>query len=299
MDPLTLAAGAAAVAGFGAAWGMRSRVRTVQAEVARLREELQAERHAATHDPLTGLPNRRAFYQLGGALMADPRRPPLVAVLLDVDDFKQINDRFGHAVGDQVLIAVAWRFAAYAGNTTAYPGNGTGHPGRATAHAGRGAACVGSGAGQVGNGPAYVGRSLVARLGGDEFAGLLVGVQGDGRWLGQTARRLAELVSAPIQLAERDLRVTASIGVAPVHGRAQLADVLDLADAAMYRVKTERARIAGGRRGPRPVAPPAPGHDPAMIRTGLPDRPEDRMPDLPGPHRELIETTPAAESGGQ
>ncbi|GIG87260.1 hypothetical protein Pen02_21960 [Plantactinospora endophytica] len=257
MDPFTLAAGAAAVAGLGAAWKMRGRVRMAQAEVVRLREELQSERHAATHDPLTGLLNRRAFYQIGAALVADPGRPPLVAVVLDLDDFKQINDRFGHATGDQVLIAVAWRFAAYAGN------------------------------------------NVVARLGGDEFAGLLAGTRADGRWLHQSARRLAELLSAPIQVAERDLRITASIGLAPVHGRVQLAEVLNLADAAMYRVKTQRARLAPADADATGCAGPLARYVPAQAQRGLLSSSAGSVPDEPAVPRELIETTPGAESGGQ
>lgn len=94
---------------------MNCRARKAENDVARLRQELVAERHAADHDPLTGLPNRRAFYQLGAALVADPARPPLVAIMLDLDDFKLINDRFGHAIGDEVLTTVAHRLAAYAG----------------------------------------------------------------------------------------------------------------------------------------------------------------------------------------
>jgi diguanylate cyclase (GGDEF)-like protein len=262
VDPFSLAAGAAAVAGIGAAWRMHHRVRTVQAEVVRLREELQAERHAASHDPLTGLPNRRAFYQIGAALVADPGRPSLVAVVLDLDDFKQINDRFGHAAGDQVLIAVAWRFAAYAGN-----------------------------------------NNLVARLGGDEFAGLLTGVRSDGRWLHQAARRLAEVVSAPIQLAEHDLRVTASIGLAPVHGCAQLAEALNLADAAMYRVKTGRDRLSrvddNGSVAVRPAGPLSPRRAPVTAPLSLPGTLGGRLPGTSTVPRELIETTPGAESGGQ
>jgi diguanylate cyclase (GGDEF)-like protein len=103
-------------AGAGAGWGLLVRARRAEAVAAQLRRELVAERHAAAHDPLTGLPNRRAFYQLGAVLVADPARQPLIAVVLDLDDFKQINDRLGHAAGDEVLITVASRFAAYAGD---------------------------------------------------------------------------------------------------------------------------------------------------------------------------------------
>jgi diguanylate cyclase (GGDEF)-like protein len=63
---------------------------------------------------LTGLSNRRAFHHLAAALAADAGRHPLLAVVLDIDDFKQINDRYGHAAGDDVLITVARRFAAFA-----------------------------------------------------------------------------------------------------------------------------------------------------------------------------------------
>ena len=60
---------------------------------------------AALIDPLTGIANRRAFLQDGEAQLkrqaADPR--PIAVMLLDLDNFKSINDRFGHAVGDRVL----------------------------------------------------------------------------------------------------------------------------------------------------------------------------------------------------
>lgn len=114
MDPVTLVSGGAALAGLALTWRMRCRAVRAERRVVSLRAELAAERHAASHDSLTGLPNRRAFYQLGVALIAERGPQPLVAAVLDLDDFKQINDRYGHAAGDQVLIAVAQRFAAYA-----------------------------------------------------------------------------------------------------------------------------------------------------------------------------------------
>jgi diguanylate cyclase (GGDEF)-like protein len=60
---------------------------------------------AALVDPLTGISNRRAFLQDGEAQLkrqaTDPR--PMAVMLLDLDNFKSINDRFGHAIGDRVL----------------------------------------------------------------------------------------------------------------------------------------------------------------------------------------------------
>ena len=73
--------------------------------------ERERQAHLALHDALTGLPNRRALeHQLEGALARSRRHRLLVAVgLLDLDDFKPVNDRHGHAGGDQLLKEVALR----------------------------------------------------------------------------------------------------------------------------------------------------------------------------------------------
>ena len=74
-----------------------------------LRQALEQERsrqfHLARHDPLTGLPNRLLFEEhLGHALARARRRgTPLAVCLLDLDDFKPVNDRFGHHAGDVIL----------------------------------------------------------------------------------------------------------------------------------------------------------------------------------------------------
>jgi diguanylate cyclase (GGDEF)-like protein len=80
------------------------------ADAERLRYE-QRLRHLAFHDPLTGLVNRALFVdRVDHALSGRDRSQRLVAVLFcDLDDFKAINDRLGHSVGDQVLVAVADR----------------------------------------------------------------------------------------------------------------------------------------------------------------------------------------------
>jgi len=115
MDPLAFLAGAVAAAGACAAIPLHLRVRRAERLATRLAAELEIERHAASHDPLTGLPNRRAFYLRGTALVEDRAQHPLVAVVLDVDGFKQINDVFGHSAGDEVLVTTARRLSAYAG----------------------------------------------------------------------------------------------------------------------------------------------------------------------------------------
>jgi len=111
VDPVAVATGVAAVLGAAATGRCVWRARRAEAEVARLRQELQDAQHAAGHDQLTGLPNRRAFYRHGSSLVATAAGGPMVAVLVDLDDFKRVNDTLGHAVGDRVLTSVARRFA--------------------------------------------------------------------------------------------------------------------------------------------------------------------------------------------
>lgn len=89
----------------------------VSAQVATLIERKQAEarlQHMARHDPLTDLPNRALFEdRLGTALAAAARDSSGLALLyLDLDRFKQINDRYGHASGDHLLCEVAQRLQA-------------------------------------------------------------------------------------------------------------------------------------------------------------------------------------------
>jgi diguanylate cyclase (GGDEF)-like protein len=97
--------------------GLVSDLRTTLSERRSLEEELQ---HRALHDPLTGLPNRALFYErLEQALR---HRSEQVAVLfLDLDDFKTVNDTYGHQVGDELLCVVgdAIRHAVRGSDTVA------------------------------------------------------------------------------------------------------------------------------------------------------------------------------------
>lgn len=81
----------------------------LESEVLKLRQDLERERHKANIDALTGIANRRAYRQRLSLERARARREqkPLSLVVWDIDHFKTINDRFGHQVGDQVLVCIA------------------------------------------------------------------------------------------------------------------------------------------------------------------------------------------------
>ena len=79
---------------------------TVRDVTARKEDELQAARDAST-DPLTGLPNRRAFLKELEPALAGAAERPFSLAIIDLDHFKSINDRYGHDVGDLVLKHVA------------------------------------------------------------------------------------------------------------------------------------------------------------------------------------------------
>ncbi|MHB1584624.1 MAG: diguanylate cyclase domain-containing protein [Acidimicrobiales bacterium] len=82
--------------------------RRIDAELARQQQELAFQ---ATHDPLTGLPNRTLITDRAERMLARARRnrAPVAAFFIDLDNFKTVNDTFGHAVGDELLKAVTER----------------------------------------------------------------------------------------------------------------------------------------------------------------------------------------------
>lgn len=65
--------------------------------------------HRATHDTLTGLPNWTMLADHFERLVADPEHPDVACLLIDLDDFKRVNDGYGHPVGNQLLVATAQR----------------------------------------------------------------------------------------------------------------------------------------------------------------------------------------------
>ena len=88
---------------------LRERTDAKHAEVARLQQELERASTQARHDPLTGTLNRKGLDEAMEREIARSRRlgSPLCLALLDIDNFKSINDRLGHTAGDAALVHLA------------------------------------------------------------------------------------------------------------------------------------------------------------------------------------------------
>ncbi len=158
-------------------------------------------RYEATHDALTGLPNRTLFFErLDKALAAAGGDARFGLCYLDLDGFKAINDSLGHSAGDRLLVEVADRLQSCATR----PGE------------------------------------MVARLGGDEFVALTTRPVGQDDETGELARRILSVLSVPIRLDGRELTVRGSIGLVegPAGGERSPAEVLRSADITMYRAKS-------------------------------------------------------------
>ncbi len=161
--------------------------------------------HLATHDYLTGLPNRLLLYDRLEQALARHRRygQPVALLFVDLDSFKPVNDEFGHHVGDAVLVAVADRMHDVIRET-----------------------------------------DTAARLGGDEFAVLIEGIA-DLDLLERIAERLIAAISDPVAVEGVQATIGASIGLVPVDRRIADADsLIAAADATMYQAKAQgRGRV--------------------------------------------------------
>jgi diguanylate cyclase (GGDEF)-like protein/PAS domain S-box-containing protein len=171
-------------------------------------EKMAAQRalaHRATHDPLTGLANRTLLDERLAQAVADTERPVAV-ILCDLDGFKRVNDRLGHAAGDQVLRAVAGRLRSIcrANDLVCRPAGDefviviTGEPGETARHL----------------------RGICKHVAG----------------------RIERAVRQPVVVDGGSARVGVSVGVAATAEPGRGAeDLLRTADRAMYREKSSRS----------------------------------------------------------
>jgi diguanylate cyclase (GGDEF)-like protein len=181
---------------------VRRQVETLEREVTARTQGLEAAnkqlRHLATHDALTGLPNRVLMDDRldQASKHADRHAQSFGLILLDLDRFKLVNDSLGHRAGDELLKEVAQRLKGVVREI-----------------------------------------DTVVRLGGDEFV-LIVSPGGGRDTAQQVATRIIDVMQAPVRIAGVEIHTSPSIGVAfyPEDG-ATIELLLAHADAAMYCAK--------------------------------------------------------------
>ncbi|TKC87660.1 EAL domain-containing protein [Trinickia terrae] len=175
---------------------MATRIAGIAIERMRAEERI---RHMATHDALTGLPNRTLLGDRLSLMLRHARRyrHAVIVVFVDLDNFKLINDSLGHRAGDELLKTVATRMRSCVRHT-----------------------------------------DTVVRLGGDEFVLVLVDESLEGGEARMVVERLREAVLEPVELAGQEYQVSCSMGLARYPADGEDAETLLMnADAAMYRAK--------------------------------------------------------------
>ncbi len=181
---------------------LETELEQVSRENSALVERLDTAERKARTDPLTGLGNRRGLTDALGQLMQSARDcgVPLSLAILDIDHFKQINDKWGHAIGDEVL--------RYLGSFLTH--------------------CLKKAEG-----------AFAARYGGEEFVIVLPGVALDAacRALEAIRAALGRQVMRRASDGARLGKVTFSAGVAQVRASDSVDTLLDRADAAVYTAK--------------------------------------------------------------
>ena len=178
----------------------RTLLRAVRYAIERKKSEAELVRLAHT-DSLTGLLNRRAFFEQLELALVQARRSELACavILFDVDHFKEINDVFGHKTGDSVLVEVTRLLREQLRETDA-----------------------------------------IARIGGDEFAVLATNLRTANSAL-EIAEKLAKAVNSITELDEMRLDMSISIGISVFPMDDSSADVLvSHADLAMYKSKASK-----------------------------------------------------------
>ena len=173
----------------------RSKQRQIEKQLRNSKEYLE---RLATHDALTGLPNRIHFTDALRAAMLNSRKAKRELALLyfDIDGFKAINDQHGHHVGDSLLREIANRLRVR------------------TVEVGK-----------------------LARLGGDEFT-MILEHSGTYDSLYQEAEKVRQAISEPVYASSKTLHVSASIGIAiyPEYAKTPR-QLIQYADTAMYQAK--------------------------------------------------------------
>jgi len=170
----------------------------------------------AYYDSLTNLPSRPLFMDLlhHEIKIAKRNEKSLAVFSLDLDEFKKINDSFGHSVGDELLVSVGNRLKKYLREVDTI-----GRPG---------------GVISLTNSPT---SEHFARIGGDEFTLIIPNVS-DKKFTTILSEKILNLFKEPFQLSDREIFISTSIGIAlyPDNGK-NVETLLNNADTALYKAK--------------------------------------------------------------
>ena len=171
-----------------------------------LRKSEKDFQHAALHDSLTGLANRKHLGDILRKLIdgyKDDPRANFQVLFLDIRSFKNINDSLGHTIGDKVLAIAAKRFV------------------------------------RVVNG-----SDTVARIGGDEFAIILRGIDSTGK-AQRVARKIYQNITQPFSVSGNQISIDVNIGIAPCDSEYDTPEeILRDADIAMHYAKETKNGLA-------------------------------------------------------
>ncbi len=178
---------------------VKLRTAALEDEIKQRKQAEQRLKHAASHDSLTGLPNRSIFLDLLNHAIACRRRKPefkFAILFLDLDRFKVVNDSLGHHAGDQLLRIVARELKSIVRD-----------------------------------------KDTVARLGGDEFVILIEDLE-SAQEAFEVAQRITDLLKTPFSVEKQSIFIGTSIGLLFGDDRYNSADImLRDADTAMYHAK--------------------------------------------------------------
>jgi len=178
----------------------RTLFRAIRYAIERKKNEIELVRMART-DPLTGLLNRRAFFELLESALVQARRSELACavIMFDIDRFKEINDVFGHKTGDDVLVEATKQLRAVLREADS-----------------------------------------IARIGGDEFAILATNLHSAGDAM-EIAEKIAKALHAIEEIDDVRVEISISVGISVFPMDNSSADVLvSHADLAMYKSKASR-----------------------------------------------------------